>query len=388
MNITQYLNYLPTLLKARVTPCVWGIHGIGKTAVPVQFAEKHGHRLFNLRLGNLADQGDIIGLLNIVDGASTFMPPKWLKELIDFAVENPDKYAIIHLDEVNRVRKDMLNIVFQIALENRIHEQELPDNVRVIASANPPVEGYWVNDFTENALMDRFCHLLLNPTTEEWLSNARAKNIEGTVADFISGTPSALHSKQLVWSPDEYCKPSNRSWEAVARLVVAGAPRELVYGCVGSAQGAAYYSWLDSNQVKAVTGKEVINGYKPAARKRVLKLVELGRISELSDTINQIVELATGEVKTEADEMSLDEGAAVARFLDDVPVDLGYRAWTQLCLLNKINTVLFPISESDKRPMPDQWKHYNRIKDMVMADPKAFEQIDAEVGKEKEQKVG
>lgn len=387
MNITQYKNFLPVLMKSRVTPLVWGIHGIAKTALPKQWSEEGGHMLFNLRLGNLADQGDIIGLLNIENGASRFMPPKWLKELIDFANDNPDKYAIIHLDEVNRVRKDMLNIVFQIALENRIHELELPANVRVIASANPPVEGYWVNDFTENALMDRFCHLLLNPTTDEWLSYARNTGLEPTVTDFIASTPSALHSTQLTWSPDEYCKPSNRSWESVGRLIQNGAARELVYGCVGSAQGSAYFSWNESNQVKPVTGKEVMNGYKPAARKRVLKLVELGRIAELSDTVNQLVEISTGEVTEEKDKLGLEVGAAVARFLDDVPTDVAYRAWAQLCLLNKINTVLFPISESDTRDMPDQWKHYNKIKAMVEADPAAFEAVDKE-NQEKQAKAG
>jgi predicted AAA+ superfamily ATPase len=43
MNIQQLIDTLPFLIKAKLTPNIVGAHGIGKSSVVKQFAEKNGY---------------------------------------------------------------------------------------------------------------------------------------------------------------------------------------------------------------------------------------------------------------------------------------------------------------------------------------------------------
>lgn len=334
MNIREFTSYLPYLFQSKVTPMVWGLHGVGKTSVPQQYADANGHRLFNLRLGNM-ELGDLLGLADFqtdADGnkvATSFFKPDWLKDLFDFAEANPDKYAIIFLDELNRTRKDMMNPVFQMALEYRLHTYQFPANVRVIAGGNPPIDGYWVNDFTESALMDRFCHLALRPETAEWLSYAGERGLHADWIDFISDQPHQLHSMQASFSIDEYCKPSNRSTEAAARLYSIGAPKELIFGCVGAIAGGAFYNFVEKNKEVTVDPEELFT-YTKKTRKAVAAMVEKGRHAQVKMLCTRLAEsmektaVLDEEKGIKPREYTMKEGANICDFLRDIPIDISF----------------------------------------------------------------
>jgi hypothetical protein len=365
VNITEYKSYLNFLFKANVTPLVWGIHGIGKSAVPQQFADEGGHRLFNFRLGNMSDVGDLLGLPDFeVDSyhagkktATVFVPPKWRKDLFAWARANPEKYAVIHLDEVNRAHKSLLNPIFQIAIDRRLHEEEFPENVRVIASANPPLSTndvtYWVNDFTESALLDRFCHLKLSPTVPEWLAHAKATELEPSWVGFIADQPHLLHSTKADFSIDAYCKSSNRSVEGAARLYSVGAPAELIYGCVGSAVGQAFYAFERDNKDKQLTADQILNECD-AHLSEVRKKVKNGRMADLQLTLAEIYKATAGDISDTTPIFSLKTGENLVKFLQELPLDMQWAASRQLALQNRISIVISDLPEDDDREMPLQ----------------------------------
>jgi len=352
LDVKEFKAALPYLFKAGVTPLIWGIHGIGKSTIPEQFAAEGGHKLFNLRLGNM-EIADLLGLPEFRTDkkgnkeATAFMMPDWLRDLFTFAETNPDKYAIIFLDEINRFRKDMLNPVFQMALDGRLHTYKFPPNVRVIAAANPPTAGYWVNDVTESAFMDRFCHLKFSPSTADWVDYAENTNVHKDLVDFIKDHPQFLHANQDTFSVAQYCKPSNRSNEAAARLMDLGAPRELVYGCIGTEAGAAFYSWLDQAKAKRIDFEDVLNNYEKV-QKAVKKHVKEGRMAELKTIIADIDKQAKSRHET-GPEYSLEQGSNVCKFLSDIPKDLAVSALISLCLHNSINRQIVRVDEDDKR---------------------------------------
>lgn len=377
MNVKEFLNYLPVLFKSEVTPLIWGIHGIGKSAVPEQFAEANGHRLFNLRLGNM-EVADLLGLPDFDTDengrktATRFISPDWLTELTSFATANPDKYAILFLDEINRVRKDMLNPVFQIALDRCLHTFKFPSNVRVIAAANPPMDNgkdvYWVNDLTESALLDRFCHLKFRPSTDEWVDYMEAHEARADVVSFIKDNPSHLHSVQTDFSVDDYSRPSNRSWASAERLLKNGAGKELIYGCIGVVTGASYYKWVEENGAKIITFDDILGmetkGYlkDKKLQKRVKELVKSGKISELANLVNDIEKVCKERSVDGQTEFSLEVGTNLVAFIDELPLDLAYRTLNELCLMNAICHQICEIDEDDKREgLELQKKLYNKM---------------------------
>ena len=98
-DITRSVDYL---FKANITPLLVGYHGIGKTSVVEQIAKRRNANLVVIRLGQMSDPGDLIGLadfvrnqegraVNTVFAAPEFLPTK------DTGVE-----TIIFFDEINR----------------------------------------------------------------------------------------------------------------------------------------------------------------------------------------------------------------------------------------------------------------------------------------------
>jgi len=248
--------------------------------------------------------------------------PDWLKEVYDFALANPTKFAIIHLDEINRVRKDMLSPVFQIALDYKLHTYVFPDNVRVLASANPPTDDYQgVYDITDCAFLDRFCHVKLEPSTDEWLEFVKAEKLSDDMTLFYGQHPNLIEHIGKDFDVQSLIKPSRRSSIAAMRLYALGSPEELVYGCIGASAGQMFYAWLQKNKAKAIRGEEVRTAWKKT-KPKVQKLVDNGEIAAIKVICTEI----TDYYKTvkDAAAISAKEIKDLQDFFDTIPEDVAY----------------------------------------------------------------
>ncbi len=327
MFLKDYPSYLGYLFARKVTPFVLGSRGVGKTASVAEFCEKGGHKLFNLRLGNMADLGDLLGLADFVtDGegnkvATRFMMPDWQRELFDWATANPSKYAVIHMDEATRVPKHMQNPVLQIALEFRLHNNVFPSNVRVIASGNPPTKDYdGVISTKDQAYWDRFCVLKLTATAEEWLSYQRSRDTHVDVLGFIQEHPQLLFGDEATFSIESIVQPSGRSMESAALLYADGAPQELIFGLIGGKVGSMMYQWIADNKSKVIQPEDILE-YKKATKVAVLKLLETERRAEISSINTQLVDFLTKR-EEEGKKPTKKQAAAIVGYMMDLPDDL------------------------------------------------------------------
>lgn len=329
MLVSQFKASLPALFAARVTPLLWGQHGIGKSSAPQQWCDENGHKMFNLRLGNM-EVGDLLGLADFeVDQytgkktATRFFMPDWMKEVCEFATANPDKYAVIFLDEINRVRKDMLAPVFQIALDFRLHTYVFPSNVRVLAAANPPTDDYDnVLDIRDLAFLDRFCHIDLNTSAVEFLSYGEKKGLNKDVLAYVRDNPEFLQGTVKPFSVDEYCKPSPRTWEAVSRLIEAGAPQELLYGMLGSTTTASFKAYLARRKedVIEITLEDILKrGDKKKTLDKVRKAAETGQHAMLAALNDQLNKHYVDMGENEAEDA---EVARVIAYVKALPIEL------------------------------------------------------------------
>ena len=327
MQINQYKKALPFLMKAKVTCLVWGNHGIGKSSAPQQFCDENGYKLFNLRLGSL-EVGDLLGLGDFkLDAtgkkvATQFFMPDWLKDLFDFCEQNPDKQAIIHLDEINRARRDILAPVFQMVLDYRLHTYEFPKNVFVIASANPPTDDYNVLDMSDKAFLDRFLHIKLAPSRKEWIDYAENK-VDSSIINFIKDNNKMLEMNLEDFSVNDFAQPSRRSWEKVSDLLKAGTPKELqqelISGKVGLVAAVAFEEFLNKAE-KPLTAEEILNNYQEHIE--TIKKHSSKKTNRADLLKNTCTDLEKFFEKNEV--LSEPQGENLVAFINTIPVDLSF----------------------------------------------------------------
>lgn len=334
MNIETFKEALPYLIKANIPAMLVGNHGVGKTEGVSQYAKDNA---FFLRILNLGTQevGDIIGLADFEKDAkgnnvaTKFMIPDWAKELKEFCEKNPDKIGILFLDELNRARRDVLQVVFPLLLERRIHTTIFPKNFYVMGAMNPNTEDYIVTDISDKALLDRFCHIKMQPSKQEFYKYAKTQNFDQLLLQFLQDQPKMLATELEAFELD--VKPSRRSWFAVNRLLALKPPvhilKDLSMGLVGTEAAIAMMKSLNESD-KPITAKDIIENY-PKMKKRIEEYSDAktgGRIDMLKFTCDSLLEMAQGRKNV----LNKDESKNLADFLWAIPKDLAYNLCREL----------------------------------------------------------
>jgi MoxR-like ATPase len=115
MNITDLKVALPLIASMKRTAMLHGKHGEGKSQVIRQIFENMGKKVVDVRLGQMADAGDLIGLPQFMKDNSG---QDYLKYVFpDFFPRQED--VVIFFDELNRAPKDILQGVFEMVFTQR-----------------------------------------------------------------------------------------------------------------------------------------------------------------------------------------------------------------------------------------------------------------------------
>lgn len=232
MNAKVLASVLPHILEAQVTPLIWGWHGIGKSQIMGAVAEKmygktykddrgiEQQTMIEIRLGQM-EVSDLVGIPRAIDtggGVKTvWAAPSWWPE-------GKDARGVVFLDEFNRAATtDVLQAVFQLVLDRRLHTHRLPPGFTVAAACNP-LEGDYAVTPLDPALMDRFVHLPYSPTISDWTDwaarNIKSLEIRGYVA--ANGSSLGIHTMQ-----DMKVTPSPRSWEMLGKIFLGMSDDEI-----------------------------------------------------------------------------------------------------------------------------------------------------------------
>jgi len=328
MDISKITQVLPALLKCDIAPNLVGEKGIGKTSVLMQYAKDNGHKIFTLNLGN-QDVGDIIGLADFQLNnsgekiATKFMMPTWALELMEFAKANPDKYAIVFLDEINRAsRRDVLQAIFPLILEKRLHTTQLPKNIRIVGAMNPDSDSDFVTDLG-TALISRFCFIKTTASVNSFVDYAKTENASFEVTSFIQDQPELFQKKTEFSIPEKH--GDSRAWMMVSTLLKEELPRdlfqELLYGIVGQITAIAFMKHLAHGE-KPLSAREVLDVFDKSMQGRIKKYVEdenNRRLDILKYTVDALVtELHSVEGLTEK------QGKNLLKFLLMIPKDMVY----------------------------------------------------------------
>ena len=209
---------------------LWGPPGVGKSDLMALVAKDAGVELRDVRL-SLMDPIDLKGF-PVVNGTKKQM--SWLPA--DFLPTKGE--GILFLDEMNSAPQATQAAGYQLILNRRIGEYELPKGWSVMAAGNRSGDRSIVHA-QPSALANRFVHLDFEVSAEDWGYWAMENDIHLDVRAFIRFRPNLLHDFKPSENPRAY--PTPRSWAFVSNVYKSNLPvdqeHELIKGTVG--EGAA-----------------------------------------------------------------------------------------------------------------------------------------------------
>ena len=201
VNQEELLDIL--LNVATVRPVfIWGAPGIGKSALVEKFAEEVGLPCVSLLGSQLAPE-DIIGIPQIQEDTSVFLPPKMI------ARKEP---YVLFLDELNACSQEVQKAFYSLIHERRIGEYHLPEGSVIIGAGNRAQDSAIVKTMS-SALINRMFHIEMKADTRQWIKWAQSEGLHEWVIDYIIQRPDHLFS-QPPKTEEPFSTP--RSWHMLS----------------------------------------------------------------------------------------------------------------------------------------------------------------------------
>jgi len=243
MKPSAIRSVLPKLMAKHRPVFLWGPPGCGKSDVVHQISVDLDIELRDVRL-SLLDPIDLKGF-PIVDAAKKQM--KWLP-----ANFLPTKgKGILFLDEMNSAPQSVQAAAYQLVLNRKIGDYELPDGWSVLAAGNRAGDRSVVHAMPA-ALANRFVHVDFDVHCDDWNQWAMANNIHTDVRAFIRFRPALLHSFDANTNPRAF--PTPRSWAFVNDIYKNNLSPddefEMVKGTVGEGAAAEFSGFV--RQIKGL----------------------------------------------------------------------------------------------------------------------------------------
>lgn len=239
MKPSQVAAVLPQLLKTGRTPFIWGDPGIGKSDIMRAVAAGLKLELVDARL-SIYDPTDLKGF-PVVKGtgktqAMHFVPPAIL----------PTKgKGILFLDELPAAPPAVQAAAYQLILDKKLGEYELPPGWTIVAAGNHARNG-GVHYSLAPALANRFVHIEMECSAEEWDAWAAQNGITDITRAFIRFRPALIHDMEARKTGMAF--PSPRSWafaDDIAKLNLGTAEElELLKGTVSEGAAVEYLAFM------------------------------------------------------------------------------------------------------------------------------------------------
>ena len=239
MTPLQIISSLRTLLSIRQPVFIWGAPGVGKSQVVAETAHSMGYALKDIR-AILLDPVDLRGIPRITPQSGTqWCPPSFLPGPGDAG------QGILFLDELNAAPPLVQAACYQLILDRRIGEYELPAGWVVVAAGNRESDRA-VTHRMPTALSNRMVHLEFETCLDDWLRWAVGAGIRAEVRAFLQFRPSLLHDFDPRSASRAFASP--RSWSFVSSMLDADPAGDVEYdlfrGAVGDGAAAEFMGFL------------------------------------------------------------------------------------------------------------------------------------------------
>lgn len=251
---------LALAVAANLPVLLWGEPGIGKSATLSQLAEALGLPMETV-IASIHEPSDFSGLPIVGDDPARqgvpMAPPDWAVRIARAG------RGLLFFDELSSAPPAVQAALLRVVLERRVGSLHLPEQIRIVAAANPPAsaaDGWHLSP----PLANRFVHLHWShdprvvvrglagtwpavnvPTIKPERAHAALARSRGIVAGFLTARPGLVHHMPTDAQGRGGAWPSPRTWEMALRLLTFGdacaADREALaaalIGAVGDGAG-------------------------------------------------------------------------------------------------------------------------------------------------------
>ena len=349
ISFAQFTKIAPYIIRSRKPIMGHGPHGIGKSELVYQLADKLANILGNdfvskygndyvfpvieRRASQMADTGDVIGVPEPKDteyGRITqFAPMGWFAR----ACTEP---CILFFDEVDRAANDVRQSLMELTDSRKIAGHTLHPDTIVIAMVNggshDSNNAYQVSEL-DPAEHDRWWHVNLEPTVDDWTNWADGK-LNPIVVDFIRHNQKHLEHEGEFEPHKVY--PSRRSWahfdkclgltdyQLLKRDDEEEVPMELYFiaeGFVGQEAAIVFRDFVEKLDIQ-VTVQDILEG----KRQDIVKGFSINDANAMIDKVSSSEEFKG--------ELPLDQLTNIAEFVINITPELTMKAWEALTRAN------------------------------------------------------
>ena len=211
----------PTELKEAIHDCfevrqpvmIWGPPGIGKSDIIHEIGAETNRRVIDIRLA-LWEPTDIRGI-PYFDSESKEM--KWAapSELPKVVTDN----SIVFLDEMPSAVPTVQAGAYQLILNRKIGEYQLPPAVDIVAAGNRENDR-GISYKMPAPLANRFTHVELKPNFNCWLNWAIKNDIDSSIVGYLSWSKKDLYDFNPKSASKAFATP--RSWTFANKFITKG----------------------------------------------------------------------------------------------------------------------------------------------------------------------
>ncbi len=260
MRPTETTEAISVYASANVPVMLWGQPGVGKSDIVRQFAArtpgaflnlltgKKERKVFDVRLA-LLDPTDLRGIPYYDPEAKT---ARWGQScILPMMGKEEDEDAVLFLDEINSAPPVIQAAAYQLVLDRKVGEYELPKGVTIIAAGNRQSDKGVVFQMP-TPLLNRFAHIDFDVSNEDWINFAVSASIHPSIIGFIDFKKDMLNKFDSRGKSMAFATP--RAWAFLDRVLraaeVAGTKetmiRKLVEGVVGEGAAVEFMSYRKS----------------------------------------------------------------------------------------------------------------------------------------------
>ena len=219
---------------------LWGPPGVGKSRIAADVGARHLVPLIDIRLSQL-EPTDLRGIPFRNGDRVDWSVPAMLPD-----AQRHGPRGILLLDEITSAPPTVTAAAYQLILDRRLGEYEIPPAWAIFAAGNRYGDR-GVTYVMPAPLANRFTHYEIEPHLEDWIEWAHASAIDWRIIAFLRFRPDLLFEFDPARNPVAF--PSPRSWEYANRALLKfeSVPHVFVdalQACVGAACGIELAAFL------------------------------------------------------------------------------------------------------------------------------------------------
>jgi len=217
---------ISALVEQKVPTFLWGAPGIGKSSIIKQIAKEKGLEFIDLRLA-LMDPTDLKGIpfYDKESHTALWAPPAFLPK---------DGKGILFLDELNSAPPSVQASAYQLILDRKVGEYELPNGWAIVSAGNREGDR-GVTYRMPSPLANRFVHFEMEVNRDDWRFWAYKKGIDNRIISYISFKNEHLFTFDAKSDTKSFATP--RSWEYVDSILKANLDDTLILNVISGAVG-------------------------------------------------------------------------------------------------------------------------------------------------------